>query len=108
MLRPGRDKPNPYFSYKAREESGADGVKRHVDKRALSLFTLRLFEIACLLLCVDYVASFIKNANHSIVRAAKKLGVADCVANCKDAEMKSGRGWRSRAHCLRHHFFPGP
>ena len=23
MLRPGRDKPNPYFSYKAREESGA-------------------------------------------------------------------------------------
>ena len=23
MLRPGRDKPNPYFSYKATEESGA-------------------------------------------------------------------------------------
>jgi hypothetical protein len=23
MLRPGRDKPNPYFSYKSREESGA-------------------------------------------------------------------------------------
>jgi hypothetical protein len=23
MLRPGPDKPNPYFSYKAREESGA-------------------------------------------------------------------------------------
>ena len=23
MLRPGRDKPNPYFFYKAREESGA-------------------------------------------------------------------------------------
>jgi len=23
MLRPERDKPNPYFSYKAREESGA-------------------------------------------------------------------------------------
>jgi hypothetical protein len=23
MLRPGRDKPNPYFSYKVREESGA-------------------------------------------------------------------------------------
>jgi len=23
MLRPGRDKSNPYFSYKSREESGA-------------------------------------------------------------------------------------
>ena len=67
MLRSGRDKPNPYFSYKAREESGADGVKRHVDKSALSLFTLRLFEIACLLLRFDHVASFIVNANHGVM-----------------------------------------
>jgi hypothetical protein len=27
----------------------------------------------------DHVSSFIVNANHSIVRTAEKLGVADCV-----------------------------
>ena len=41
-----------------------------------------LLEIASVLVRVDYVASLIVNANHSVMRAAKKLGVADCIADC--------------------------
>jgi hypothetical protein len=31
---------------------------------------------------LDHVASFIVNANHSIMRAAVKFGVVDCIADC--------------------------
>jgi hypothetical protein len=41
--------------------------------------TSRLFEIAVVLLRLDHVASRIVNANHSIMRSALKLRVADCV-----------------------------
>jgi hypothetical protein len=38
-----------------------------LDQRAASKKTSPLFEIASLLLCFDHVASFIVNANHSIM-----------------------------------------
>jgi hypothetical protein len=41
----------------------------------------RFFEIARVLVCFDHVASVIVNANHSVVRTAAMLGVADCVAD---------------------------
>ncbi len=37
-----------------------------------------LSKIAHLLVCLNHVARVIVNANHSIMRAAEKLGVADC------------------------------
>jgi hypothetical protein len=40
------------------------------------------FEIASVVVCFDHIARFIVNANHSIVRAAEKLGVTDCIADC--------------------------
>jgi hypothetical protein len=42
----------------------------------------RLFELAGLLVRVDHVARLIVNANHSIMRAAEKLRVPDCVRDC--------------------------
>jgi hypothetical protein len=42
---------------------------------------LPLLEIARVLMRLNHVASFIVNANHSIMRAAVKLCVADCVAD---------------------------
>src|SRR5262249_2677318 len=44
--------------------------------------TLSLFEIALVLLRLDYVASFIVNANHGIFGAAAKRGVIDSVGDC--------------------------
>jgi hypothetical protein len=41
--------------------------------------TSPLFEIASVLVRLDHVASVIINANHGIVGAAEKLGVADCI-----------------------------
>jgi hypothetical protein len=41
----------------------------------------RLFEIARVFVRFDYVARFIINTNHSIVRPAEKLDVADRIAN---------------------------
>ena len=41
-----------------------------------------LFELACLLVCPDHIASLIINANHSVLRAAAKLRVFDRVADC--------------------------
>jgi hypothetical protein len=46
-----------------------------LDQRAASKKTSPLFEIASLLLCFDHVASFIVNANHSIMSTAEKLTV---------------------------------
>jgi hypothetical protein len=43
---------------------------------------LRLAKIAFVVVHFDHIASFIVNANHSIARAAAKLGVIDCVADC--------------------------
>jgi len=43
------------------------------------LATLPLFELARVLVRLNHVASFIINANHSIVWAAEKLCVADCI-----------------------------
>jgi hypothetical protein len=43
--------------------------------------TLRLFELALVLVRLDHVASRIINANHSIVRAAVMLRAADCIAD---------------------------
>ena len=43
---------------------------------------LRLLELTCLFVRFNHVASFIVNANHSVMRAAVKLRVADCVADC--------------------------
>ena len=48
----------------------------------VSRFTLRLFEIASVLVRFDHVARFIVNANHSTVRPATKRRVFDCIANC--------------------------
>src|SRR5438876_127802 len=39
-------------------------------------------EIARVLVRLDHIARFIVNANHSIVRSAVKLCVADCCATC--------------------------
>ncbi len=41
-----------------------------------------LFEIARVLVRLDHVPSFIVNANHRVMRAAEKLCVADCIADC--------------------------
>jgi hypothetical protein len=41
----------------------------------------RLFEIARVLVRFDYVARFIINTNHSIVRPAEKLDIADRIAD---------------------------
>jgi hypothetical protein len=37
------------------------------------------FEIACVLVCLDHVARFVKNADHHIMSAAVKLCVTDCI-----------------------------
>ena len=49
---------------------------RNGDKR------LPLFEIARVLVCVDHVASFIINANHTVMGAAEKFRVANRIADC--------------------------
>jgi hypothetical protein len=43
---------------------------------------LWLFELARVLVGLNHVAGFFVNANHSIMRPAIKLRVADCVADC--------------------------
>src|SRR5712692_5517075 len=60
---------------------------------------LPLFEIARVLVRLDHVARVIVNANHSIMRAAVKLCVADCITDCvrqglrldKRNEIKAGQ-----------------
>jgi len=50
--------------------------------------TPSLFEIADVLVCLDYVARFIKHADDHPVRASAVLRIrdraADCVGSCKD------------------------
>jgi hypothetical protein len=41
-----------------------------------------LFEISLVLVCLDHVAPTIKYPNHSVMRAAEKLSVVDCVIDC--------------------------
>ena len=43
---------------------------------------LLLFEIALVFVRLDHVARVIVNTNHSIMRAAEKLHVIDCIAGC--------------------------
>jgi len=43
---------------------------------------LAFFELANVLLHFDHVASRIVNADHSVMWAAEKPGVIDCVAGC--------------------------
>jgi hypothetical protein len=43
---------------------------------------LRLFKTARVLVRLDQVARSIVNADHSIMRAATKLYVADCIRDC--------------------------
>jgi len=38
----------------------------------------QLFELASVLVCFDHIASFIVNANHSVMRPAVDFGEADC------------------------------
>jgi hypothetical protein len=45
------------------------------------VLTLELAKIARVLVRLDHVARFIVNANHSIIRPAEKLRVADCVTD---------------------------
>ena len=42
----------------------------------------KLVAIASVFVCFYHVASFIVNANHSIMRTAVKLCVVDCIADC--------------------------
>ena len=44
-----------------------------------------LFELACMLVRFDHIARCVVNVNHSIVRAAVKLCVSDCVADLRPA-----------------------
>jgi len=53
----------------------------HLDGMVRVTKNLRLFELARVVVRLDHRASFIVNANHSMVRAAEKLGVADCVVD---------------------------
>ena len=53
-----------------------------------------LFELACVLACFDHVARLIVNANHSVMRAAEKLRVADCVADCIRLSVPQATEWQ--------------
>ena len=48
----------------------------------MGVHTAARSEIALVHVRLDHVASGIVNANQSIVRAAEKLRIADCVADC--------------------------
>ena len=52
-----------------------------------------LFELVCVLVCFDHVARLIVNANHSVMRAAEKLRVADCVADCIRLSVPQATEW---------------
>jgi hypothetical protein len=43
--------------------------------------TSPLVEIASVLVHFDHFASLIENANHSVMRTAEKICIADCVAD---------------------------
>ena len=54
----------------------ADGLAAAV------VLTLELAKLARVRVRFNHVARFIVNANYSIMRAAAKLHIADCVADC--------------------------
>jgi len=51
-------------------------------------------EIARVLVRFDPVTRFIVNANHGIMRAAEKLGVADCVSDCVGFAVPQTTEWQ--------------
>jgi hypothetical protein len=53
--------------------SGAFLLRDYVSRR----FKLGFAKLASMLMCLDHIASFIVNANHSIMRMAPKLPKAD-------------------------------
>ena len=48
----------------------------------IEMIVAMLFEIARVFVCVDHVASFIVNPNHSTLGAAEKLYIVECIADC--------------------------
>ena len=54
----------------------------------------QLFEIARVFVPLDHVASFIINANHSIMRPAVKHRVTDCIADCARLVIPQTTEWQ--------------
>jgi hypothetical protein len=59
---------------------------------------LRFFEPARVLVRFDYVAAIIINADHSIMRAAIRLGKADGIADCIWPGISQGTVWQHIAN----------
>ena len=55
---------------------------------------LPVFEVAGMLIRFDHAARFMISANHSIMRAAVELGVADCVADCIRPAIPQATEWQ--------------
>jgi hypothetical protein len=53
---------------------------QRVTRESLRFWNTEWF--ADVVVCLDHVACLIVNANHSVMWAAEKLGVVDCVCDC--------------------------
>jgi len=53
-----------------------------------------LFELARVLVRLDYIASIIVNANDGVMRSAVELRIIDCVADCVRLAIPQAPEWQ--------------